>query len=277
MVTVRRVGDVPAAALLYHIPAGPHPDYASVDVLATVMASEPAGRLYEGLVRRRIAASCYGYSFALHDPGALMFGADAADGTDGSTLLQSLAESVETAADRPFSADEVERAKSELLKGRELQMANSQQVAIELSEWAAQGDWRLFFLHRDRLEKVTAADVNRVAKQYLIRSNRTAGVFEPTKAAERATIPATPDVAALLQDYQGRAAVAQGEQFDAAPKAIEGRLQRSRLDSGLKVTLLPKKTRGGMATLQLTLRYGNLKALENLGLAAELLPELLMR
>ncbi|MFM7833493.1 MAG: insulinase family protein, partial [Planctomycetaceae bacterium] len=75
----------------------------------------------------------------------------------------------------------------------------------------------------------------------------------------------------------GRAAVAQGEQFDAAPKAIEGRLQRSRLDSGLKVTLLPKKTRGGMATLQLTLRYGNLKALENLGLAAELLPELLMR
>ncbi|MFO0007414.1 MAG: insulinase family protein, partial [bacterium] len=60
MVTVRRVGDVPAAALLYHIPAGAHPDYAAVDVLATVMASEPAGRLYEGLVRRRLAASCYG-------------------------------------------------------------------------------------------------------------------------------------------------------------------------------------------------------------------------
>lgn len=277
MVTVRRVGDVPAAILLYHIPAGPHPDYAAVDVLAGVMSSEPAGRLYDGLVRRRLAASCYGFSFALHDPGALMFGADAAEGTDGATLLQSLVESVETAAEQEFTAEETERAKAELLKGRELQMANSQQVAIELSEWAAQGDWRLFFLHRDRLESVTAADVNRVAKQYLIRSNRTAGVFEPTKAAERATVPATPDVAGLLQDYRGRAAVAQGEEFDAAPKAIEGRLQRSQLESGLKVTLLPKKTRGSMATLQLTLRYGNLKALENLGLAAEMLPELLMR
>ena len=277
MVTVRRVGDVPSAALLYHIPAGAHPDYAAVDVLATVMASEPAGRLYEGLVRRRLAATCYGFSFALHDPGALMFGADAAEGTDGTTLLQSLVDTVETTAEQEFTAEETDRAKAELLKSRELQMANSQQVAIELSEWAAQGDWRLFFLHRDRLEAVTAADVNRVARQYLVRTNRTAGVFEPTKAPERAVIPPTPDLAELLNDYRGRAAVAQGEEFDAAPQAIEAKLQRSRLESGLKVTLLPKKTRGSMATLQLTLRYGNLQALENLGLAAELLPELLMR
>ena len=277
MVTVRRVGDVPAAALLYHIPAGAHPDYAAVDVLATVMASEPAGRLYEGLVRRRLAASCYGFSFALHDPGALLFGADAAEGTDGSTLLQSLVESVETASEKEFTAEETDRAKAELLKSRELQMANSQQVAIELSEWAAQGDWRLFFLHRDRLESVTAADVSRVAKKYLVRTNRTAGVFEPTKAPERAEIPATPNLAELLQDYRGRAAVAQGEEFDASPQAIEAKLQRAKLESGIRVTLLPKKTRGSMATLQLTLRYGNLQALENLGLAAELLPELLMR
>lgn len=277
MVTVRRVGDVPSAALLYHIPAGPHPDYAALDVLATVLASEPAGRLYEGLVRRRLAASLYGFSFALHDPGALMFGADAAEGTDGTTLLQSLVEAVETTAERAFTAEEIERARAELLKQRELQMADSQGIAIELSEWAAQGDWRLFFLHRDRLESVKLDDVTRVAKQYLVRTNRTAGVFEPTKVAERVAIPATPDVAALLQDYKGRATVAEGEAFDVTPRAIESRLQRSQLDSGLKVTLLPKKTRGNLATLQLTLRYGNLESLQNLGLAAKLLPEMLMR
>ena len=65
--------------------------------------------------------------------------------------------------------------------------------------------------------------------------------------------------------------------FDVTPQAIESRLQRSKLDSGLKVTLLPKKTRGNLATLQLTLRYGNLESLQNLGLAAKLLPEMLMR
>ncbi len=39
----------------------------------------------------------------------------------------------------------------------ELSLHDPNSIAIELSEWAAQGDWRLFFLHRDRIEKVTPA------------------------------------------------------------------------------------------------------------------------
>ena len=276
-VTVRRVGDVPMAGAMYHIPAGGHPDYAAIDVLASVMASEPAGRLYESLVRRRLAASMGGFSYALHDPGQIMFLAEASEGTDGPTLLQSLVDAVETAAEKPFTGEEVERARSELLKRRELQMANSQQVAIELSDWAAQGDWRLFFLHRDRLEAVTAEDVNRVAKTYLTRNNRTAGLFEPTEAAERISIPAAPDLAELLKDYRGRAAVVQGEEFDASPLAIEERLERADLPSGLKVTVLPRRSRGDQVNVQLTLRYGNLQSLNGQGAVAEVLPSLLNR
>lgn len=276
-VTVRRVGDVPMAGVLYHIPAGGHPDYAAVDILTSVMASEPAGRLYESLVRRRLSASMGGFSFALHDPGSLMFLAEASEGTDGPTLLQSLVDAVETAAEKPFTAEEVERARAELLKRRELQMANAQSVAIELSDWAAQGDWRLFFLHRDRLESVTPDDINRVAKTYLTRNNRTSGLFEPTAAAERISIPSTPNLAELLKDYRGRAAVAQGEEFDASPAAIEARLQRSELPSGLKVTVLPRRSRGDQVNVRLTLRYGNLQSLNGLGPVAEILPSLMNR
>jgi zinc protease len=200
-----------------------------VDVLSTIMTSEPAGRLYESLVKRRVAASVYGMTFALHDPGILMFMAEATEGTDGTALVQSLIESSEGTAEKPFTPEEVERARSELLKQRELTVADSQRVAIELSDWAAQGDWRLFFLNRDRLEKVTAEDVARVAATYLIRNNRTAGVFEPTKEAQRATIPATPDLAEMIGDYKGRSDVAQGEEFDVDPLAIEKRLARSAL------------------------------------------------
>ena len=277
MVTLRRVGEVALAATLYHIPSGGHPDFAAVDVLSTIMTSEPAGRLYESLVKRRVAASVFGMTFALHDPGILMFMAEATQGTDGTALIQSLIESGEGTAEKAFTPEEVERARSELLKQRELTVADSQRVAIELSDWSAQGDWRLFFLYRDRLEKVTAEDVTRVAATYLVRNNRTAGVYEPTKEAQRATIPATPDFAEMIGDYKGRSDVAQGEEFDVDPLAIEKRLARSTLSSGIKVTLLPKKTRGSIVNLRLNFRYGNAEALKGLAVAAELLPQMLNR
>ncbi len=277
MVTVRRVGDVPVAALAYHIPAGGHPDYATIDVLTTIMASEPSGRLYDAMVKRRLAAGVFGSSFALHDPGVILFGSQAAPGTDGTTMLQNLIETVESSVDKPFTAEEVERARQEMLRQREIQVADSQGLAIQLSDWAAQGDWRLFFIYRDRLEKVTADDVNRVAATYMVRSNRTAGLFEPTKEAERASVPPTPDLAEMIGDYTGRSDVVQGEEFDASPEGIESRLERSQLSSGIKVTLLPRKTRGSSVTLKLNLRYGNLNDLKGLAVAAKMLPRLLDR
>lgn len=277
LVTVRRVGEVPLAGLMYHIPSGGHPDFAAVDVLATVLSSEPSGRLYEGLVKRRVAASVFGFTFALHDPGLVFFGAESAQGTVGTALLQALVETLETAADTPFTAEEVERARQELLRQRELSVTSSSRIAIELSDWAAQGDWRLFFLHRDRLEKVTPEDVQRVAREYLTQTNRTAGVFEPTSKPERTVVPATPDLVAMIGDYKGREDVAQGEAFDASPLAIEERLSRGTLSSGIKVTLLPKKTRGAAVEMRLTLRYGNAEALRKRATAAEFMPEMLMR
>lgn len=277
LVTVRRVGEVPLAGLVYHIPAGSHPDFAAVDVLTTVMASEPAGRLYRQLVRRGLAASVYGTRFALHDPGMALFLAEAAQGVDGADLLEAMAETLETTSETPLTDEEVERARQELLKRRELSVANSQGIAISLSDWAAQGDWRLFLLHRDRLEAVTTEDVRRVAAAYLKRSNRTAGLFEPTTAPDRVPIPLSPDLAEMIGDYQGREQIAQGEVFDPDPAAIESRIHRTTLHSDLRVTLLPKKTRGQTVHLRLTLRYGNLRDLQNRAMAAEVLPEMLRR
>ncbi|MCA9037871.1 MAG: insulinase family protein, partial [Planctomycetaceae bacterium] len=109
LVTVRRVGEVPMAGLHYHLPAGGHPDFAAVDVLTGVLAGEPSGRLYESLVKRRIAASMYGTTFAAHDPGSLILLADAAQGVDGGTVLQALIDTVEGFANNPVKPEEVER------------------------------------------------------------------------------------------------------------------------------------------------------------------------
>ncbi len=81
----------------------------------------------------------------------------------------------------------------------------------------------------------------------------------------------------MIGDYKGRSDVAQGEEFDTDPLAIEKRLERSKLTSGMKVTLLPKKTRGSIVTMKINLRYGNVDALTGRGVAAELMPQMLSR
>ncbi len=116
------------------------------------------------------------------------------------TMLTVLEEGIKK---NPPTQEEVDRAKTRLLKQRELAESDPNGVAIGLSEWAAQGDWRLYFLYRDRLEKVTPEDVAKAADTYLVRSNRTVGVYIPTESPERAPVPATPSVAEMVKDYKG--------------------------------------------------------------------------
>src|SRR6266404_5174 len=141
----------------------------------------------------------------------------------------------------------------------------------------AQGDWRLYFLNRDHLKKVTPADVQRVAAAYLRPVNRTVGLFIPTDKPERAEIPPPPDVAALVKDYKGSAVVAEGEAFDPSPANIEARTARSDLPVGLKLALLSKKTRGNTVVASMTIRFGDEKSLMNRGTAGEMAGSMLMR
>ena len=161
----------------------------------------------------------------------------------------------------PPSKEEVDRAKTRILKQLELNLTDSETVGLMISEYAGAGDWRLLFLSRDQVQQVTDQDVLRVAKAYLKASNRTLGEFIPTKNPDRAEIPAAPDTAALLKDYKGGVTVSQGEAFDPTPSNIEGRLTRTRLANGMKVVLLPKKTRGGTVVAQVTVRFGDEKSL----------------
>jgi len=275
-VVLRRVGTVGAVGVVYHVPAGAAEDYAAVQVLEDCLTSEPSGRLFKALVETKKATSLSGSTYGWHDPGVIEITAKVEDPKGIDDARETLTKTIETLAEKPLTDEEVNRSKQRFAKFNEQLLASSDRFAIQLSEWAGAGDWRLYFLHRDRLEKVTAADVNKAAAAYLTRTNRTVGVYYPAAKAERATIPERPDVAKLLDGYKGRAVVSSGEAFDPTPENIEKRVVRGDLGS-LKTAFLAKKTRGGMADIKLNIRFGNEDSLYGMAFAAEALGDLLPR
>ncbi len=276
-VTLRRTGDVQVVAAGYHIPGGAHPDAAAARVLMQILADTPSGRLHKALVESKKASQVFNFPFIFGEPSLLLVGAAVRQEDSLDAARDTMLQIVEDLAKNPVTKEEVERGRAQLLKQIELNLNSSDQVGVELSEWMGQGDWRLLFISRDRLRKLTPEDVQRVATNYLKQSNRTLGLFVPTPKPERAEIPSTPDVLALVKDYKGDAAIAVGEAFDPSPANIESRATRSTTTGGLKLVLLPKKTRGNAVVAQLTLRFGDEKGLQNRATAAAMAGALLMR
>ena len=276
-VRLKRVGSTPLAGVVYHIPAGGHEEFPAVEVLQRILTTEVSGRLYKSLVQTRLAADVGGMTYSLHDPGVIEIMAQAAGETTGPQLLVAMLATIDETAVNGVRKDEVERVRAALLKERELTAADSKQLAIQLSEWAAQGDWRLYFLHRDRLEALTVEQVSEAAAKYLKPDNRTVGLFEPTSAPDRTQVPRLSSLREALEGYRGRGDVNAGEQFDTSPANIDARTELVTLRSGIKAALLAKQTRGNTVTVKLTLRYGTLASLKGQRAVAELLPEMLLR
>ena len=277
IVNLRRVGEVGIAGVLYHVPASAHPDFAAVDVFSYIMATEPAGRLYKSLVETKIASSIVGGTYALHDPGVMLFYSQATEKDNIGKVRDVILAEIEKVATDGVSADEVKRVIQQIQKSREQSLNDTSRIAVDLSDWAAQGDWRLFFLYRDRVEAVTPEDVQRVAKLYTKPENRTIGMFIPTDEPSHVTIPETGDIAAMVEGYQGREAIAQGEKFEATLDNIEKRTSLDTLQSGIQAAVLSKKSRGEQVVLNLSLDFGTIESLKGFDVATDYIGSLMLR
>ncbi len=259
-VTLRRVGGVPLLMAAYHVPAAAHPDFAAIEVLSLIMGDTPSGRLHKRLTANQLAAATYGFAPGLAEPGFVIFGAQLAPGIDVHQAREALLSTLESVAQEPITEEELKRAQGQWLKAWEQAFTNPEAVGVSLSESVAQGDWRLFFLLRDRVRDVKLADVQRVAVERLLRANRTLGTYLPEDMPVRAPAPVKPDLAAELKTFKPQAAAAAVQAFDASPANIDRLTQRFDL-GGLKVALLPKASRGGAVSAVLTLRFGDEKTL----------------
>jgi zinc protease len=260
-VTLRRVGAAPIIFMAHHVPPGSHPDYAAVALLGQVLGDTPGGRLHKRLVDTQLAAGTFGFPLAMAEPGAFFVGAQLAPGQDVDKAREAMTAVLDGIAKEPITAEELERARTQWINSWEQGFTDPEVIGVALSESIALGDWRLYFLQRDQVRKVTLADLQRVAGERLKPDNRTVAIYRPTAQPDRAPVPAKVDVAALVKDYRGDPNVAQAEAFDATPAQLDRRSQTSTLGSGMKVLLLPKGTRGRAVQARLRLHYGDEKTL----------------
>ncbi|HVF65883.1 MAG TPA: pitrilysin family protein [Casimicrobiaceae bacterium] len=276
-VVVRRVGSQKLVGVLYRTLPGAHPDMVAMDALGEIMSIAPSGRLYRALVEEKKAASVYAWTLSLADPGTIIFGAQVPLNDSPEVARDAILATLAEVDKRPITDEEVARVKAQSLKSFDQTVNDPEKLAVALSEAIAVGEWRLFFLARDQWRKLTPADVQRVALAYLKPANRTIGMFIPDATPDRAPAPPSVDVAALVKDYKGDTSVAAGETFEATTANLEARTQRYALPSGLKVALLPKKTRGETVRFSLRLHQGDESSLVGQSTTGRLMGGMLSR
>lgn len=274
IVTLRRVGTVGSVGVAYHVPAASHADWAPLSLLGGIVSQSPNGRLYKALVESKLATSAFGSTENSHDPG-LFYASASCEPEKLDAVREALVTTLETLGDLPFTEDEVNKAKLRSKRNAEMLPSNSSMMAQALSSAASRGDWRLLFIQRDRVDAVSAAALNRAAKAYFQKPNRTVGIYIPAKEATRLAVPNAPAIETIVKDYKGGATGTAGESFDPTPANLDARL-KTITEGGLKAGLLAKKNRGETVSLVLTLHYGNEESLKGQSTAAAMLPGLMM-
>src|SRR5215831_4606091 len=276
-VELKRVGKGKNIMIAYHTPAMAHPDAASLEVLSGILAGRGVGRLDKALVDTKKALSIGVSVYELHDPGVVLVSATLSDDQSLDEVKKIIIENMAALTREAPTKEEVDRAKTRIIQGMDRSFANSQQLAMQLTDVIADGDWRLRFTNYEEVKRVTAEDVTQVAKTYFKDSNRTVGSFIPETAPDRTTVPAAPTVTALLNTYTPDIKVETGEALDPSPASIEKRIKRSTLPGGIRLALLPKGTRGNRVQASLTLRFGDENSLAGQNAVAELTDALLLR
>ncbi len=258
--TIRRPGDVQIVAVAYHIPSDLHDDSTALTFAATILADTPSGRLHKALVDTGKASGVFQYQMSGYAPGLLIIGAIVKKGEPIEPVRAALIEGIESFAKTPPTAEEMDRTKLSIANDYKNMLNDPQQTGVAMSNAIALGDWRLLFLGRDQASQMTAARVSAVAEHYFKRDNRTVGTFIPDDNPQRAEIPAAPTLATVLAEYKPQQGVAEGEKFDPSQANIDARTQHSTI-GGLKVALLPKKTRGETVNVALNFDWGTEKSL----------------
>ena len=171
--------------IVYKVPPSLTPDDDAVSVLSTVLATGRSSRLFESVVRQRqLAPQINAGKGESRGTGLLRIVAPLSPGQDVAALEAAIDAEIEKLKAAPVADWEIEKARSAARRNLVASLDSSLQRAILLSQYAMFYDNPgLINTRADRIAAVTAADVQRVARQYLVAGNRTIVITNPKPTA----------------------------------------------------------------------------------------------
>ena len=166
----------------YHRPSYRDADDAVFDAIQDIMSNGRVSRLYRSLVeKQQIAAEAQGFSPFPGDkyPSLFAFYAVPLPGHTPAEMREAIHKEIDKLKTADVSDEELSmyktRARADLLRG----LADNQGLANALAEYQTRyGDWRELFHQLDRVDKVTKADIRRVAEKIFVASNRTSAEID---------------------------------------------------------------------------------------------------
>jgi zinc protease len=178
-VTVKKPGELGTVAIAHKIPNGLSPDQPAIAVMDSILSSGKNSRLYRTLVDKGLALHASAQGGTFHDMSLHFMTANLAPGTTHEQAEKALLEQIELIKTQGVTAEEVQQARQKYRADRAYRLDGTDSVVSELNEWIATGDWTQFVRFADAVDKVTPADVRRVANTYLNEDQSTTGWFVP--------------------------------------------------------------------------------------------------
>lgn len=176
----------PNVMLAYHIPAATHADFYALDLLSSILSQGNSSRLYQSLVDKQVALEAQTYMPMSVDPNLFYVMGVATPEVKASTLERALIEQIDAIATSGVTQQELDKVKNIKLMDfyRAMETINGKANTI--------GTYEMYFGSYDKLfnapeayNKVTSADIQRVAQTYLRKSNRTVAVLAATEESSQ--------------------------------------------------------------------------------------------
>jgi zinc protease len=182
-VVVRKAAQLPLLMVSYHVPNARHADHRPLELLSAVLSRGRSSRLYRRLVDRdQLTISVDAGKYDTLDPGQFMITMQVRAGQDSAAAEKALFEEIETVRTSGIAAEELAKVRNQMLVDlyRDLKTIAGKANLIGSYE-VFYGDYKRVNTAAQELEKVTAADIKRVATEYLGERNRTVATLIPDR------------------------------------------------------------------------------------------------
>ncbi|MCL1464885.1 M16 family metallopeptidase [Argonema galeatum] len=185
-IVLREAGSAPLLKVVYPLPPTNHPDVAALKVMDYILTGGRSSRIYQALVESGLASDAGGYAANLIGGGWYQLSATAVRDRKVTEIDRVLGETIADLQNKSVTEEELNRAKAQfraavILGNREI-TAQAMQLG---DDYISTGDYSYTDKLLKEVQGVSAADVQRVAKEYLKESDRTVGYFEPTQLTDQ--------------------------------------------------------------------------------------------